>query len=91
MPRSSHRRCSITKAFLKQNEIAEDIIMLYIYSFHFGICILSKSCRTEMYLKKLFLKISQISQENTFTRVSFLSATSNLINEETTAQCLTVL
>ena len=40
-----------------------------------------------MFLKKVFLKISQNSQENTCTGVSFLSAASNFINEVTPAQC----
>ena len=41
----------------------------------------------EVFLKKVFLKISQNSQENTCTRLSFLSAAGNFINEETPAQC----
>ena len=40
-----------------------------------------------MFLQKVFLKISQNPQENTCTRVSFLSAASNFINEETPVQC----
>ena len=40
-----------------------------------------------MLFKKLFLKISQNSQENACTAFSFLSAASNFINEETPAQC----
>ena len=35
----------------------------------------------------LFLNISQNSQENTCTRVSFLRAASKFIHEETPAQC----
>ena len=35
----------------------------------------------------MFLKISQNSQKNTCTGISFLSATTNFINEETPAQC----
>ena len=39
-----------------------------------------------MFLKKVFLKISQNSQDKTCTGVSFLSATYNFINGETPAQ-----
>ena len=63
--------------------------MFYIYKFHFGIIIsafYSKAVVPKCSLK-LFLKMSQNSQENTCTGVSFLSATSNFINEETPAQC----
>ena len=62
---------------------------MLIYSFHFGIyiCILSRSCHTKVFLKTVFLKIPQYLQENTCTGASFLSATSNFINEETPAQC----
>ena len=35
----------------------------------------------------MFLKISQNSQENTCTEVSFLIAASNFIHKETQAQC----
>ena len=42
-----------------------------------------------MSLEKVFLKILQYSQENTCTRISFLWATSNFINEEIPAQCFT--
>ena len=54
--------------------------MFHIYSFHFGIIIF-------VFLKKVFLKLLQNSPGNTCTRVSFLSAASNFINEETPAQC----
>ena len=40
-----------------------------------------------MFFKKMLLKISQNSQEKTCIVISFLSATINLINEETPAQC----
>ena len=40
-----------------------------------------------MFFKKVFLKISQNSNKNTCTGVSFLSAASNFINEGTPAQC----
>ena len=59
--------------------------MFHIYSFHFGI--ISRSIRTEVFLKMVFLKISQNSQENTCTGVSYLSATSIFINEETPTLC----
>ena len=58
--------------------------MFYIYSYHFGIyciCIPSKNNRTEVFFKKLFLKISQNSQENTFAGVS-LSAARNFFKIE---------
>ena len=64
--------------------------MFYIYSYHFGICyicILSKNSRTEVFFKKLFLKISQNSQENTFAGVS-LSAARNFFEIENPAQVL---
>ena len=64
--------------------------MFYIYSYHFGIyyiCILSKNNRTEVFFKKLFLKISQNSQENTFAGVS-LSAARNFFKIENPAQAL---
>ena len=41
----------------------------------------------EVFLKKMFLKTLQNSQKNACTGVSFLSATSNFISEETPAQC----
>ena len=40
-----------------------------------------------MFLKNVFLKISQNLQENTCTGVSFLSAAGKFVNEETPAQC----
>ena len=40
-----------------------------------------------MFLKKVFLNISQNSQENTCTEMSFLTAFSNFINEEAPAKC----
>ena len=57
---------------------------LFVSFWYYYICILSRSSRTEVFLKKVFLKISQ---ENTCTGVSFLSVASNFINEETPAQC----
>ena len=44
-----------------------------------------------MFLKTVFLKLLQNSQENTCTGVSLLSAASNFINEETPAQCFSKL
>ena len=44
-----------------------------------------------MFLKKVFLKISQNSQDSTCTGVSFLSAASNFINEEIPARCFLML
>ena len=46
---------------------------------------LSRSSHTEVFLKKVFSKNLQNSQENTCT--SFLSGTSNFIKEKTWAQC----
>ena len=60
---------------------------LFVSFWYHYICILSRSSRTEVFLKKVFLKISQNLQENTCTKVSFLSAACNFINEETLAQC----
>ena len=61
---------------------------MFVLFWYYYICILSRSCRTEVFLEKVFLKISQNSQENTCTGVSFLSAASNFfINEETPPQC----
>ena len=48
---------------------------------------LSSNSLTEVLLKQVLLKILQNSQENTYTRVSFLIALNNFINEETPAQC----
>ena len=48
---------------------------------------LSSNSLTEVVLKQVLLKILQNSQENTYTRVSFLIALNNFINEETLAQC----
>ena len=50
------------------------------------ICILSRSTQTEVFLKKVFLIISQNLQENTCTGISFLITASKFINEETPAQ-----
>ena len=54
---------------------------------YYYICILCRSSRREVFLKKVFLKNSQNSQEINCTGVFFLSAASNLINEETPTQC----
>ena len=40
-----------------------------------------------MFFNKVFLKISKNSEESTCTGVSFLSAGSDLINEEAPGQC----
>ena len=63
--------------------------MFYIYLFHFGIIIFVfyPEAVVPRCSLTVFLKISQNSQENTFTGVSFLSAPSNFINEETLTQC----
>ena len=44
----------------------------------------------EVFLKKVYFKILQNAQENTCTGVSFLSAASNFINEETWPKLLTL-
>ena len=70
------------------NEVRYNYVLYLFVSFwYYYICILSKSSRTEVFLKTVFLKMSQNSQENTCTGVSFLTAASNFINEETPAQC----
>ena len=56
----------------------------HIYSFHFGIIVFV--FYMEVFLKKVFLKISQNSQETICTGVSFLSDTSNFNNEDTPTQ-----
>ena len=63
------------------------VLYLFISFCYYYICILSRSSRGEVFLKTVFLKISQNWQENTCTGVSFLSATSNFVNEETPAHC----
>ena len=60
---------------------------LFISFWHHYICILSRSSRTEVFLKNVFLNILQNPQENTCTGVSFLITASNFINEVTLAQC----
>ena len=89
MSRSSHQRCSIKKLFLNWMKWAEIWLCFIFIRFIFVLLYLYfiRSNRTEVFLKKVFLKISQNSQENTCTGVSFLSAASNFINEETIAQC----
>ena len=57
--------------------------MFHIYSFHFGIIIFA--FRPEVAERRCSLKRN--SQENTCTRVSFLSAAGSFISEETPAQC----
>ena len=44
---------------------------LFVSFWYYHVYILSKSNRTEVFYKKVFLKISQNSQENTCTGVSF--------------------
>ena len=62
------------------------VLSLFTSFLHYYICILSRSSRL-VFFKKVFLKISQNSQENTCTAVSFLRAASNFNNEETPVQC----
>ena len=53
MSRSNHWRSSIKNFFLKSDEMGLDIIMFYIYSFHFGIIIFAfypRSSRPEVFL-----------------------------------------
>ena len=47
------------------------IFYLFVSFWYYSISILSKSSRTEVFVKKMFLKILQNSKENTFTGVSF--------------------
>ena len=63
------------------------VLYLFVTIWYYYICILSRCCHTKVFLKTAFLKVLQNSQENTCTGVSFLSAGSNFINEETLAQC----
>ena len=79
----------LDKAFLNLDEMGYDIIILYIFSFHFGtiIFVFYPEAVVRRWSLKVFYKIWQNSQENTSTGVSFLSAASNFINEETLAQC----
>ena len=60
---------------------------LYVSFWYYYICILSRSSRTEVFFKKVFWKILQNSQENTCNGISFLSASSNFVNEKIPAQC----
>ena len=63
------------------------VLYLFVSYWYYYICILSKSSRAEVFLKKVFLKILQNLQENICTEVSFSSAASNFINEKTLTQC----
>ena len=76
------------KIFLNWMKLGKYNSVLYLFaSFsHYYICILSRSSRL-VFFKKVFLKISQNSQENTCIAVSFLRAASNFNNEETPVQC----
>ena len=59
----------------KLDEIGHDYALYLFVSFwYYYICILSRESRTEVFLKKVFLKKSQNSQENTCTGIPFLSA-----------------
>ena len=72
----------------KLDEMEHDI-MLNTYWFVFGISYFD-SLQKQSYgtfLKKVFLKILQNWQENSFTGVYFLSAISNFNNEEAPALC----
>ena len=60
---------------------------LFVSFWYYYISILSRSSRTEMFLRKVSLKISQNAQENACTGVSFLITVNNFINEETPEQC----
>ena len=76
------------KLFLNWMKLGKYNSVLYLFAsfLHYYICILSRSSRL-VFFKKVFLKISQNSQENTCTAVSFLRAASNFNNEETPVQC----
>ena len=86
---SSHQRYYIKKAVKLLNWMKlgkyNYVLYLFVSFWYYYICILSRGSRTEVFLKKSFLKISQNSQENTCTGISVLSATGNFINEETPA------
>ena len=66
------------------------VLYLFVSFWYYYICIQSRSIHMEVFLKKLHFKILQNSQENTCAGVSFLSAASNFINEETWPKSLTL-
>ena len=57
-------------------------IYIFVSLWYYYICILSRSSRNEVFFKKVFLKTSQNSQENTCNGVSFLSTASNFIKKD---------
>ena len=61
--------------------------VLYIYSFHLLYLYSIQKQSTEVFFRKVYLKISQSLQESTCTGVSFLSAGSNFVNKEAPEQC----
>ena len=64
----------------------DKILLCFIFIWYYYICITSRSSRTVVFYKKVFLKNSQNLHGNTCTGFSFLSAASNFINEETPVQ-----
>ena len=62
--------------------LVSDIIMFYIYLFHFGVTLFVFYPKTVV-----LLKVSQDFQENTCTGVSFLTAVNNYFNEESPIKC----
>ena len=58
-----------------------DVLYLFVSFWYYYICVISRSSRTEV-----FLKIWQSLQEITCTRVSFLSATCNIFKKENSLQ-----
>ena len=63
------------------------VLYLFVSFWYYYTFILSRSSRTEVFLKKVFLKIVQNSLENTCIGIFFFNATSNF-NEEAPAQCI---
>ena len=70
-----------------KNSIQKEKHISYLFAsfWYHDICILSRSSRTDVFLDKVFLKISQNPQENTCNGVSFLSTACNFINEKSLA------
>ena len=68
---------------MKWRKIYNYVLYWFVSFRYYYICILCKSSRTEVFLKKVLLKNSLHSQEKACTGVSFLTTANNIINEET--------
>ena len=73
------------KTSISNNRVSRLNYIYFTSCCYYYICVLSRSSRTEVFFKKVFLNISQNSQESTCNGVSFLSAASNFIKKETPA------